>query len=83
MSKVLPVKDTYKLPKPVLLELSKIMDYNDSCSNMSLRVTREETVLLLNQYGWAGSVHSLNRLLKANFGRSFTGSVVSKIKRAR
>lgn len=83
--KVNPLKDTYKLPKPVLLELSKIMAYNDSCTNVNLRVTREETVLLLNQYGWAGSSSSLNRLLKANFGRSFTGSYleVSKTKRAR
>lgn len=76
----LKVSDCYKLPKPVILELSKIMQYNDSCISNITRVTREETMLLLNQYGWKGTTASLNRLLKANFGRSFAGTTTQKVR---
>lgn len=65
--------DTYKISKKALTELKKIMEYNDNCRNPIYRVTKAEVVLLLEKYGWYGSVHSLNRLIQANFGRSFTG----------
>ena len=68
------ISSAYKLPSEALQQLYEIMQYNDSCANVNKRVTREDTLLLLKQYGWSGSVHSLNRLFKANFGRSFTGN---------
>lgn len=66
-------RSTYKLPKVILNQLSQVMEHNDRCDNPLERVTREEVVSMLKEYGWRGSVHSLNRALKANFGRSFSG----------
>jgi hypothetical protein len=64
----------YKLPRPAIAELEKIIRYNDSCKDASLRVRRSEVITLLNQYGWSGSTSSLNRLVKSHFKRSFTVS---------
>jgi hypothetical protein len=64
---------SHKLSKRAASEIRKIFAYNDKCEVPTQRVTRQETVLLLEQYGWSGTVSSLNRLLKSNFNRSFTG----------
>lgn len=66
--------EAYRLPRAALDELRKIMRYNDSCKSQLSRVQRADVIRLLEQYGWSGSVHSFNRLIHANFGRSFTGS---------
>lgn len=63
-----------KLPEVAFAELGKILAYNDSCTSINARVTRKETISLLNQYGWYGSASSLNRLLLSRFKRVFTGS---------
>jgi hypothetical protein len=68
------VSTAYEIPKRAIKELRKILEYNDGCPSQLQRVTREGVLLLLKDYGWVGSVHSLNRLMKAHFGRSLTGA---------
>jgi len=63
----------YQLPSEATKELQKIMKYNDSCAFPYKRVHRSDVITLLKQYGWQGSsAASLNRLIYAHFGRSFT-----------
>jgi hypothetical protein len=70
--------ETYRLSAEALTELRKIMRYNDSCGVPYYRVQRADAIRLLEQYGWSGSVHSFNRLIHANFGRSFTNCSVRR-----
>lgn len=68
----------YTISKQALKELSKILDYNDKCTNAVERVTRSEVLDLLETNGWwSGSFKGLAQLLKANFGRTLQASGVT------
>lgn len=70
-NKQLPKSSPYYLPAQALRELSKVLDYNDKCTNVVERITRSEVLDLLGTNGWwSGSFKGLTKLLKANFGRT-------------
>lgn len=64
-----------EVPKDLLIELEKVINYNDACAANGAKISRPAVHEMCEQYGLIGlSTRTLDRIAQAHFGRKSFGN---------